>query len=70
MAPEDPIREPTIVNKLLLSMNPSAHKAHPEYELRTVMATGISAEPIEKMTFHPKTKEVAVVTVRANRPLP
>jgi len=70
MAPEDPIKEPTIVNKLLLSINPSAHKAHPEYEFKTVMATGISALPIEKMTFHPRVNEVAVVTVKAKSPVP
>lgn len=69
IAPEDPIKEPTIVKRLLFNINPSAHNAHPEYELRTVIATGISADPIEKITFHPKVNEVAVVTVKANNPV-
>ena len=30
IAPEDPIKEPTIVNIGLANMKPSAHKAHPE----------------------------------------
>lgn len=82
MAPEDPIKEPTIVNKGLPSIKPSAHKAQPEYEFNTVIATGISAEPIEKMIFHPnredvkqvKNKEVTpigtdlVISIRPNNP--
>ena len=47
IAPEDPINDPTIVNMELLSINPSAQSAHPEYEFKTVIATGISADPIE-----------------------
>jgi hypothetical protein len=30
MAPEEPIREPTIVSMGLANMKPSAHNAHPE----------------------------------------
>lgn len=30
IAPEEPINEPTIVNMGFESMNPYAHKAHPE----------------------------------------
>lgn len=70
IAPDDPIKEPTIVNKLLFNMNPSAHNAHPLYEFNTVIATGISADPIENITFQPKVNEVAVVTVNANIPAP
>ena len=39
MAPEEPMREPTTVIRLLFSMKPSAHSAHPEYEFRTVITT-------------------------------
>ena len=28
-------------------MKPSAHNAHPEYEFRTVITTGMSAPPID-----------------------
>lgn len=68
IAPEEPINDPTIVKRLLFNINPSAHNAHPEYELSTVIATGISADPIEKITFHPNVNDVAVVTVKANNP--
>eukprot|EP00178_Gracilaria_changii_P015593 TRINITY_DN43690_c0_g1_i1.p2 TRINITY_DN43690_c0_g1~~TRINITY_DN43690_c0_g1_i1.p2 ORF type:complete len:119 (-),score=15.30 TRINITY_DN43690_c0_g1_i1:59-415(-) len=57
IAPDDPIKDPTIVNNGLFNMNPSAHKAHPEYEFKTVMATGISADPIELVMFHPMTDD-------------
>lgn len=40
-------------------MKPSAHKAHPEQELRTVIATGISAEPMLFVIFQPIMEEVA-----------
>jgi hypothetical protein len=70
IAPDEPIKDPTIVSKLLFNINPSAHKAQPLYELSTVIATGISAEPIEKITFHPSVNEAAVVTVNANKPVP
>lgn len=47
-----------MVNKGLPNINPSAQSAHPEYEFKTVIATGISAAPIEKIIFHPKIVEV------------
>jgi hypothetical protein len=46
MAPELPIKAPTIVIKLLFNMKPSAQRAQPEYEFRTVMTTGMSAPPM------------------------
>ena len=58
IAPELPIKLPTTVSMGLLSINPSAHKAHPEYEFKTVIATGISAAPILLVMFHPKTYDV------------
>lgn len=39
-------------------MNPSAQRAHPEYEFKTVIATGISAAPILLVMFHPMIDEV------------
>ena len=54
IAPEEPIKDPTIVNNGLANINPSAHKAHPEYEFKTVIATGISADPILLVIFQPK----------------
>jgi len=52
----------------LANMNPSAQRAHPEYELRTVMATGISAAPMELVMFHPRANEVAVALRSTNEP--
>lgn len=40
IAPDDPIRAPTTVSNGLSIMNPSAHSAHPEYELSTVITWG------------------------------
>merc|ERR1719272_2739109 len=40
MAPLLPMSAPTVVSSGWLSMKPSAHRAHPEYELSTVMTTG------------------------------
>eukprot|EP00964_Phaeocystis_antarctica_P026469 scaffold14910_cov34-Phaeocystis_antarctica.AAC.1 len=39
MAPLLPMSAPTVVSSGWLSMKPSAHRAHPEYELSTVMTT-------------------------------
>lgn len=41
IAPEDPIRAPTMVSNGLSIMKPSAHSAHPEYELSTVITWGM-----------------------------
>lgn len=46
MAPEEPIKAPTMVMRLLFIIKPSAHRAHPEYELSTVITTGMSAPEI------------------------
>ena len=46
-APDDPIRAPTTVIRLLFIMNPSAHRAQPEYEFSTVITTGMSAPNVE-----------------------
>ena len=58
MAPDEPIKEPTIVSIGLANMKPSAQRAHPEYEFKTVMATGISADPILLVIFHPMILDV------------
>jgi hypothetical protein len=50
------------------SINPSAHNAQPEYEFKTVIATGISAEPIEFVIFHPSKNEVIVAFINAIKP--
>lgn len=68
MAPELPIRAPTIVIKLLLSMKPSAHKAHPEYEFKTVITTGMSAPPIAAVKVTPMTVDIAAVAPSHERP--
>jgi len=49
IAPDDPINEPTMVSKGFYNIKPSAHNAHPEYEFKTVIATGISADPLIKI---------------------
>ena len=69
IAPEDPIKDPTIVNSGFESIKPSAHKAQPEYELSTVIATGISAAPIENITFQPNNELVNEVTSSAPTPI-
>jgi NAD(P) transhydrogenase len=48
-------------------MKPSAQRAHPEYEFKTVIATGISAAPMLFVIFHPSTEDVtaAYVNIRA-----
>lgn len=68
MAPEDPIKEPTMVNRLLLSMKPSATRAQPEYEFNTVIATGISAAPMLLVIFQPSTELVIAHYVKLNTP--
>jgi hypothetical protein len=42
----------------LFNIKPSAQRAHPEYEFKTVMATGISADPILLVIFHPMILDV------------
>merc|ERR1719347_2330608 len=62
IAPLAPIRDPTTVMTLLFNMKPSAQRAQPEYELRTVITTGMSAPPIAMVRVMPMTPErVAVV---------
>jgi hypothetical protein len=68
IAPELPISDPTIVSIGLLSMNPSAQRAQPEYEFKTVIATGMSAEPIDLVMFHPNAPEAAVVLIKEIKP--
>ena len=48
IAPDAPISEPTTVNKSLFNMKPSAHRAQPEYEFNTVMATGLRAQHCDR----------------------
>lgn len=70
IAPEDPTSAPTMVNNGLLSMNPSAHNAQPEYEFKTVMTTGISAPPIAFVRVTPKVLLAAVARTRDVSPTP
>mmetsp|Transcript_46068 Transcript_46068/g.73111 ORF Transcript_46068/g.73111 Transcript_46068/m.73111 type:complete len:200 (+) Transcript_46068:733-1332(+) len=60
MAPEDPIRAPTMVNKLLESTKPSAAKAQPDALFSRVMATGMSAPPTWEVTTSPSPAAAAV----------
>ena len=46
MEPLTPMSEPTVVRRGLLSINPSATRANPEYAFRTVITTGMSAPPM------------------------
>mmetsp|Transcript_14635 Transcript_14635/g.34538 ORF Transcript_14635/g.34538 Transcript_14635/m.34538 type:complete len:241 (-) Transcript_14635:993-1715(-) len=69
MAPLLPMSAPTVVSSGWLSMKPSAHRAHPEYELRTVMTTGMSAPPMEAVMCNPRPPERAVIPIRAERPV-
>lgn len=45
-------------------MNASAQRAHPEYELSTVMTTGMSAPPIDAVKCKPKTEDIMTATPR------
>ena len=66
--PENPIKDPTLVIRALSRRNPSAASAHPEYEFRTVITTGISAPPIEEVMCHPMNPQSALVHERIPRP--
>lgn len=70
IAPDDPTNAPTIVKSGLSSINPSAHKAHPEYEFKTVITTGISAPPIAFVKVTPNTLLAAVAVNKAANPTP
>mmetsp|Transcript_10455 Transcript_10455/g.17038 ORF Transcript_10455/g.17038 Transcript_10455/m.17038 type:complete len:237 (-) Transcript_10455:2339-3049(-) len=45
-APLEPIRAPTTVRRGLSRIKPSAQSAHPLYEFKSVITTGMSAPPI------------------------
>ena len=51
-----PIRAPTTVIRLLFNMKPSAQRAQPEQEFKTVMTTGMSAPPIAMVKVTPDKK--------------
>mmetsp|Transcript_73575 Transcript_73575/g.208363 ORF Transcript_73575/g.208363 Transcript_73575/m.208363 type:complete len:253 (+) Transcript_73575:691-1449(+) len=53
MAPEEPIRAPTMVSRVLSRTKPSAVSAQPDALLRSVMATGMSAPPTCEVTSRP-----------------
>jgi len=57
-----------VVSSGLSSMNPSAHSAHPEYELSTVMTTGMSAPPMDAVMWRPRLPESRPMPARANMP--
>jgi hypothetical protein len=69
MAPLEPMRAPTTVSMGELSMKPSAQSAQPEYELSTVITTGISAPPMEAVMCAPRAPLRPVVVARAATPL-
>ncbi len=56
MIPEAPTSEPAIISMLLLSTNPVAAAASPEYELRREITTGMSAPPIGIVARTPSTE--------------
>ena len=49
-------------------MKPSAHRAHPDAELREVMTTGMSAPPIEEVTCAPRNAELAAAIISSFSP--
>mmetsp|Transcript_14532 Transcript_14532/g.57970 ORF Transcript_14532/g.57970 Transcript_14532/m.57970 type:complete len:379 (-) Transcript_14532:782-1918(-) len=69
MAPDEPIKAPTTVSNGLSSMNPSAQSAQPEYELSTVMTTGMSAPPIEAVMWRPRAPERPAAAPNAANPV-
>mmetsp|Transcript_24032 Transcript_24032/g.77162 ORF Transcript_24032/g.77162 Transcript_24032/m.77162 type:complete len:325 (+) Transcript_24032:1279-2253(+) len=68
MAPDEPMRAPTVVRIGLSSMKPSAQSAHPEYEFSTVMTTGMSAPPMEAVMCSPSPPESTPIPASANMP--
>mmetsp|Transcript_3340 Transcript_3340/g.11582 ORF Transcript_3340/g.11582 Transcript_3340/m.11582 type:complete len:273 (-) Transcript_3340:1736-2554(-) len=69
MRPEAPMRAPMVVRSGLLSTKPSAHRAQPLYELRTVMTTGVSADPMASVMSAPSTAAIPPVAASAVRPV-
>mmetsp|Transcript_32365 Transcript_32365/g.70947 ORF Transcript_32365/g.70947 Transcript_32365/m.70947 type:complete len:211 (+) Transcript_32365:981-1613(+) len=65
MAPEEPMSAPTVVSSGFSSMKPSAHSAQPEYELRTVITTGMSAPPMEAVMCQPRPPESTLMPASA-----
>lgn len=49
--------------------SPSAHRAHPEYEFRTVITTGMSAPPIADVRVIPITVDIKEVAPNSPNPL-
>ena len=54
MMPDAPTSDPAMIRTLLFSTNPVAAAARPEYELRSAMATGMSAPPIGIVSRMPR----------------
>ncbi len=69
MLPDAPIRLPTLVRSMLSNMNPSATRAKPEYALRTVTRTGMSAPPIAAEVVQPLREAKRRVTARHMAPM-
>lgn len=72
MAPEEPMRAPTMVNRLLLSRKPSAHRAQPEQLFSTVMTTGMSAPPIAAVKVTPQVQikeEIKIILLASDGPM-
>ena len=55
LPPEKPINAPTEIRKGSESNAPSAAKAQPEYELSSVMTTGVSAAATDDVRIKPST---------------
>mmetsp|Transcript_46358 Transcript_46358/g.121650 ORF Transcript_46358/g.121650 Transcript_46358/m.121650 type:complete len:244 (+) Transcript_46358:1040-1771(+) len=64
IAPDEPMSAPTVVSRGWSSMKPSAQSAQPEYELSTVMTTGMSAPPIDAVMCQPSAPDRPVIPSR------
>jgi len=69
IAPEKPTSAPTEVSRGSLKRKPSAQRAQPEYELSTVITTGMSAPPTEDVNRKPSNDESRAMAVSAAGPL-
>mmetsp|Transcript_8825 Transcript_8825/g.27384 ORF Transcript_8825/g.27384 Transcript_8825/m.27384 type:complete len:221 (-) Transcript_8825:679-1341(-) len=66
--PDAPMSAPITVSSWLDNTKPSAHSAQPLNELRIVMTTGVSAEPMAQVMWAPRKSERPMVAPRARTP--
>src|SRR6478609_4284837 len=52
-----------MMSRLLLSMNPAAAAAHPEYELSIDTTTGMSPPPIAATRCNPRARAITVMMI-------